>query len=310
MLRGPGGLDPIMFGSGINGSLSGFVDFTIIAGDLYAEDITIDALVYGGGCRWFARDFIKVVSLGVILGMGENAVGAVGGAGHPGYTVGGGTAGGSAVSVSPGGAGVSPQVSLGGRSAAGTGGDSSGQAGGAGGTPVIALNAMMNTHWNIMSPMLGGLVWDGTTTLGQAKAGCGGGGGGSSDLFPGHIGGGGGGGGGGMVLAAPSIVIDTGYIDFRGGTGADAVALSGADDCGGGMGGGGGFLQLIYGDLQYLNGGTIFIDGGDGGDGMGTGGLGGNGGAGGFIYHYTNKHLPPGDQLQTGSEGATGADGV
>lgn len=311
MLRGPGGLEPLLFGAGYDASLSGFTDFTILTGDFYAEDITIDAIVYGGGIRMFGRDFIKITGLGAIRGRGDDATGAFGGLGFPGYTVGAGTNGGTAVSVSDGGNGISPQVSLGGRSTTAAGGDSSTHIGGTCGVPAVSFSDMMNSQWNLMCPMLGGLVWDGITTLGQAKAGCGGGAGGSSDLFPGHIGGGGGGGAGGLVLGAPEIIIDTGFIDFTGGAGGNAVAISGGDDCGGGQGGSGGFVQLIYGDLTFLNGGFITVDGGFGGDGAGLGGLGGDGGPGGFIYHYTNKYVSPfPGKLQAGTDGLNGADGT
>lgn len=284
MLRGPGGLEPLLFGSGQDGAIEFSIDGTVLSADIYAESVVLSGLILSNGFRIFARDTISIEGTGGILASGQDAVDENSVNGGAGVIIsGGGNSGGGSVGPSDGDDGDSGAVGLGGNG--GGAGDTASNAGGAGGT----VGDPLGTQYNFLFPLTAGLVWDGTSPLGIKAFGGGGGGGGAGKGS--GAGGGGGGGGAGIILAAPEITIDGGAIYSNGGNGFDGVAIGAGNEGGGGGGGGGGWVALMYGKLNIINSGVILVNGGNGAVGAGVGGTNGLGGNGGQIIHFTNGYL-------------------
>jgi hypothetical protein len=250
----------LAYGDGSDGDVTLAID-TVLTQDMFYNKLTVPVGINLTTAGF--RVFVKVLLTlnGVIRRNGNNAVGAVEGAGLVAGTLGASSLGGTG-STGVGVAGGSPSNSNGG--SGGAGGAGSGGAGGAAG--VATAPAVGQGGPDIVRSLPLALT---SVTVAAAVArtlgGAGGGGGGGDGVNSG----GGGGGGGGAVLVSARAWTGTGSVEAKGGVGAAGVA---GDSGGGGGGGGGSVVGFSEGAIPAAI--TFVVTGGAPGAGVGTGVIG------------------------------------
>lgn len=303
---------PFVFGSGTDGNLSVSSGNTVLARDMYYQNLTVSgtATINLNGWRIFVAGTLDISgapsSAFYHLNNGTKGIGSGSTPGSAGNQFlvatggGGGAGGGGAVAGGTGGASISPGsyaysnavASGGGPGGAGTPVlGHAGGAGGTGGTPTAFMRPFSYRDCLCAQSASMGLVQVG-------YGGAGGGGGGGDTVNAGGSGGGGGAGGGTVYVMANIIArgssVTANIFDVRGAIG-QAGTHPTTGNGGGGGGGAGGQGGIIYLGYATLTGSAITnalnATGGLAGNGalaIGTGvnGTGGQGGTGGDIVLF------------------------
>jgi hypothetical protein len=260
----------MLFGNGIDGSVTIEGKDVSLSEDMYFDNLTIDgANLYTNGYRVFVSSTTTFLNGGCIVANGTDANsrnGAMNGTNGV-YASGtsGGTSSGSQVNGSPG--ETAAEFSIGGRGGSGGSGRN-------GITPLIGGNGGTTNDipaqeggFKLLYTPNGAMA---ARTLSGALI-CGGTGGGSGAGGGTALGGGGGAGGNVLFIASYRIDIIDGGFAANGGAGANGIG----GNSGGGGGGGGGCVIIIT--TEGLDKRTISVSGGVGGLGTGTGSRGSNG---------------------------------